>query len=1292
MSKPSVSLDLSNKIDITKRRRRVKDVNNPLADVPLTASGVLYDRYIAYRPRADFLYAHYDYVIAHRIPQFILSSKIKSPDEGRIYFQEVLFEPPVYEKEGKMRPLIPFQALTDNFTYSLTVYATVVWERTSTYSGIKGMGLIDTPTNNVERVVVNCGKIPLMLGSYNCYLHKFLQDDVILSQLGECPKDPFKYFIIDGVPRVLIMQEVLRTNRILLYNNKDGQTVCKFTSATAQGTIIVQILIGEKAKDYKTYISWIRDKRKQAKDKKPSSDKTEGKETTEVLASDATGREKKDDEGIVTEKKNNKAKDDASINTFVIFALLGYTDLKDIQSIIVSFIEPKYVRQAWTRLLPTIIKYQAVANPVAYIRSKIDFDAIIPNLSSYTEEEKDELCRDFFLSRLFTVANKEASENQPIYKAYMLGMMVAQMLEYQLGIRQLGDQNNYQYKKIQTAGQLIESLFKSAWSSMISDFNRSTRNSVAERVTLHDLATHFNTNRFITEEFVRNFKSSDWGVGKNTFKENVAQLLNRQTLVAVYDHITQLDTKANRNSKKIEIRKAHASAIGYIDYIRTPDNKNCGIVKNAADTLWVTVERDDTIIRESIKDKIQGQKTDIYMYALVINGVFYGWVDRAFERWAREQKRTGSEWRWPEDTTIVREGIYVYIYTDEGRPIRPLLTVDNGVLNIEKHGFTNETPIETLIRTGCIEYVEAWEQEYSTLAYGADVVKKRRETYEKLIEQQKGLEEMLEDRDEFDDTTVKGLLSKLSEVNQQIVSIEKQGHYNYCELNPSAVVGVAAGLSPYIGHSQGPRNNFQANMMKGSLGISHSNYSYRFEGSSKNLAGPTRPIVETMSTTSTGLDKLPATVTLRVLIGTISGKTQEDGIILSKRAVQLNPGLIIIKLTPYATVVDRTDDFEEFLGIAPNARNKTVKIDGEDVNVFISIDPNTGLPRKNRRIREGLVVIAKYKKMSDGSIVDSSVYGDLGESGSVKDILQTTSATGKRVIKVNVVSVRDTIVGDKFASRFAQKGTVSEIREDVDMPFSVLDGKFVDMVINPHSIIGRLTLGYLIEMVLGKVGAITQQRMNATPYVELDEESIKDILLRHGYSSQGTESFFDGVTGELIQGELLSGPVAIQVLKHHVMDKIQGRQRGPIDPVTKQPVKGRSKGGGTKTGEMEQHTLLSHGAVHYALDRMCHSSDASRDVYCVNCGIIANTEGNVTDEKYRCIRCGTTNDSSFVASTTTHVSKVFNYYAGGSGYQIKYKLKPEHERPPIDPNVDDFTIYEDEPPPDVTDDTYELTY
>lgn len=226
--------------------------------------------------------------------------------------------------------------------------------------------------------------------------------------------------------------------------------------------------------------------------------------------------------------------------------------------------------------------------------------------------------------------------------------------------------------------------------------------------------------------------------------------------------------------------------------------------------------------------------------------------------------------------------------------------------------------------------------------------------------------------------------------------------------------------------------------------------------------------------------------------------------------------------------------------------------------------------------------------------------------------LQSTSRTEKALscfiqrVRIVIRHDRTPVVGDKVASRHGQKGIMGIRWRQTDMPFTS-SGIVPDLIINPHAFPSRMTVGMLIESLASKIGVHYADFIDSSPFQWSDERRAIDVfgeqLLKTGqFNRYGSEVMYSAITGDPMPADIFIGVVYYQRLRHMVTDKYQVRAEGPCDKVTKQPIKGRKRGGGLRFGEMERDALLAHGAMASLRGRLCTESDGVEHVVCAACG------------------------------------------------------------------------------------------
>jgi DNA-directed RNA polymerase II subunit RPB2 len=338
---------------------------------------------------------------------------------------------------------------------------------------------------------------------------------------------------------------------------------------------------------------------------------------------------------------------------------------------------------------------------------------------------------------------------------------------------------------------------------------------------------------------------------------------------------------------------------------------------------------------------------------------------------------------------------------------------------------------------------------------------------------------------------------------------------------------------------------------------------------------------------------LPAGQNVVVAVSVYSGYNQEDSVILNMSSVDRG----LFRSVFYRTYMDVEDSHQAKIG---ETLMETFERPNSDECQLRPIDyskiEDDGLVAPGARVSGNDIIIGKTVPIPQRGVGgpprryskrDLSVPLRPSENGLVDRVMITNNKDGKRFVKIRVRSVRIPQIGDKFSSRHGQKGTCGMLYRQEDMPFT-RDGISPDLILNPHAIPSRMTIGQLFECLLGKLAALTGVEGDATPFEQVTVEDVSKLLHSHGFQSRGNEVVYNGHTGRMMEAQLFLGPTYYQRLKHLVEDKIFSRARGRTTLLTRQPVEGRSRGGGLRFGEMERDVMIAHGSSQFLKERLLY--------------------------------------------------------------------------------------------------------
>jgi DNA-directed RNA polymerase II subunit RPB2 len=754
-------------------------------------------------------------------------------------------------------------------------------------------------------------------------------------------------------------------------------------------------------------------------------------------------------------------------------------------------------------------------------------------------------------------------------KAFFIGYMVHRLCVAALGRCLEDDRDHYGKKRLDMAGSLFAGLFRQLFRKFATDTQKNLKKMVDEQKDMN--LTHAFKNKTITHGLRHALATGNWGTNKSgqVLKTGVSQVLNRLTFVSSLSHLRRLNTPLQKQGKLTKPRQLHNTHWGMVCPAETPEGQACGLVKNLSLMAYVSVGTPVKVVMETLDEQGMENLSELHPHnipgkaKIFVNGSWVG-IHNDPESLVSVLKKKRRKLVLSKEVSIINDcaNKEIKVYTDSGRVQRPLFIVQNNSLVFKKRDYIEiskeRMTFDDAVRKGMIEFLDVEEEEVSMIAMKIDDLQKN----------------------------------------------DYCSTYTHCEIHPSMILGVCASIIPFPDHNQSPRNTYQSAMGKQAIGVYASNYNMRMDTLAYILYYPQMPLVITRSMDYLHFKQLPAGINTIVAIACYTGYNQEDSVIMNQSSIER--GL-------FRSAFFRTYQSQEKQGAKKEEQFENPneeRTSGIRLGVYSKLDSD-GLISPSTRVSGDDIIIGKTDiiggsdlKNQRKSKKDISIPLRSSESGIIDQVMLTTDYDGYRMVKIKFRSIRIPQIGDKFASRHGQKGTIGMTYKQEDLPFTV-EGISPDIIVNPHAIPSRMTIGHLIECLCSKVASIKGEEGDATPFFNVTVDKIADDLHKLGYQRHGNEVMYNGYTGRKIDMMIFLGPTYYQRLKHMVDDKIFSRARGPVQILTRQPTEGRARSGGLRFGEMERDCMISHGAASFLKERLMDVSDKYRVHVCQNCGLFA---------------------------------------------------------------------------------------
>ena len=1074
---------------------------------------------------------------------------------NKIYFGK----PIIYDDTEKgAHYMYPNDARLRNMTYGITIHYDVdveyiyyIEEKQQTFS------------TTVEKVFL--GRFPIMLQSNQCILKNLASD--VRFNMGECKNDYGGYFIIDGKEKVIIPQEKFANNMLYIRKNKKDDTY----SHSAE----IRSVSEDASKPIRTM-------------------------AVKIVAPTPTLT---NNQIVVTVPNVRKP-----VPLFILMRALGVISDKSIIEYCLLDLEKNnsYV----DLFIPSVHDAYQIFNQETALRY----------IASFTKRRTItgvlEILMNYFLPHV--------GEKNFLDKAYYIGYMVTRLLRVFTNDDKPTDRDNFRFKRIETSGTLIYDLFREYYLIQKRDIGQKIDKEYYYHTgqyktnftsLIKENVKDFFKDRVVEVGFRKAFKGN-WGSEAHTKRIGVVQDLNRLSWNTFISQLRKLNLPLDASAKVVGPRLLNSSQWGFIDPIDTPDGGNIGLHKHLAISTVITSGYSCWPLIQWLRAKtairILQECNPKYLASLskvIVNGVWIGGVDNPLElvKLLKLFRRNGIISVYT-SVSFDYENNEVCIYSDGGRLSRPVYYIENGEDGQPSHVSFDRKEVLEKITNG--EF--SWQDVVSGFLpksdpnynYRKDILYDLEELYPTLNTIDKVETELNKYKaivDYVDTSEEEGLL-----FTSNIDDLKKSKYYTNMEIEPSLILGVMGNQIIFPENNPVTRNSFSCGQSKQAVSVYHSNYQMRIDKMGVVLNYGQIPLVKSRYMSYINNEEQPYGINVIAAIMTYTGYNVEDAILINEGSVKR--GLFY---TTYYSMYESREESSSVNGSLSNSHFSDVmskNVKGIKPGYDYSNLDKYGIIRENVPLDDKMVVIGQVTSNSNDSdvVMDASVFPKKGQLGFVDKSFITEGEEGFRIAKVRVREERYPAIGDKMASRAGQKGTIGLIIPEEDMPFCA-DGTRPDLIINPHAIPSRMTIGQLIESLLGKVTVNYGGFGDCTAFQTKGPNTALygEALVNAGFHSSGNQILYNGMTGEQLYSEIYMGPTYYMRLKHMVKDKINYRARGPNTQLTRQAVQGRANDGGLRIGEMERDGVMAHGASAFLNDSFMVRGDEYHMAVCNKTGCVA---------------------------------------------------------------------------------------
>ena len=1076
---------------------------------------------------------------------------------------KIYYGKPIIYDDVNTHYMYPNEARLRNMNYGFSIHYDI-----EVFFTIKTEGEEDFHhTFTLDKIFL--GRFPVMLHSNLCIL-KGLNRETCFN-MGECRNDPGGYFIVDGKEKVIVCQEKFADNMLYIRDTVDDKYShsadirCKSEDASKPVRTLSVRIVGISV---------------------PSTDLNKkappGFSNKQIVVSIPNVRK--------------------PVPLFIVFRALGIISDKDIISY--CLLDLKKHSQYVELFIPSVHD----AGSIFTQETALKYISLLTK--GKTNAHVQEILMNYFVPHIGELNFRD--------KAYYLGYIVYKLLRVYTKEDLPTDRDNFKMKRVELPGTLLYDLFKEYYTIMqnmiFKKFDKIYyyhEGQYQEKKFINLVTLNYQDvfkERNLEIGFKRAFKGN-WGAHSHTKREGVIQDLNRLSFNSSLSHRRKMNLPMDASAKVIGPRLLHGSQWGIIDPLDTPDGGNVGLHKHMSIVAkvtngysmypmvkWLRVYCSLVYLTETLNYNL------VRTAKIFVNGAWVGVVNepikcietiRFYRRSSLIPIHTSVSWNTEENV--------IEIFTDSGRLVRPIFYVDKEKNTLALH--VNKK-METIIKkreftwnsliTG---FQKKKDDNFDVKNNKFYTIKELYDTSIDTLQQNKSIIEYLDSNE----TNTRLITTKLSDLSK--------GNYTHLEIHPSLLLGVMGNQIIYPENNQLPRNLFSCGQSKQGVSLYHSNFTNRIDKMGIVLNYGQIPLVKSRYMKYINNEEHPYGENTIVAIMCYSGYNVEDAVLINKGAV--DRGLF---RTTYYNMYETREESSKVAGSMIDSKFTNIEtaqnVKGTKPGYDYSHLDKHGMIKENTQMDDLVpkVLIGKttYNIENPDILVDSSTYPKKGQLGYVDKVFMTEGEEGFRLAKTRIREERIPAIGDKVGSRCGQKGTIGLIVEEQDMPFTA-NGQKPDIIINPHAIPSRMTIGQILESLVGKACSLYGSFGDCTAFVNEGpkHEVFGKLLTNYGYHASGSELLYNGMTGEQVDADIYMGPTYYMRIKHMVKDKINYRAQGPRTMLTRQVVQGRANDGGLRIGEMERDCMISHGATSFLQESMLLRGDLYYMAICNKTGMLS---------------------------------------------------------------------------------------